>query len=801
MVLSVSLAFEFYKKVKKNKAPEVILMPPRVGHFTVQRTNHIAAIGKKIAALRKHASGTAIVYLVGPSGIGKSEVAFQYAEEFASDDESGLLKTQRPVVLFLNGATPGLFETTLREAAMSVGVKDDAFASGKEPSGQRLSATAEALRSKLRVSKQSWLIVVDNLRSDVLPGFRAIFTSGSKARRLPDTGTEWDWNRGAVLVTTQGPCSQQSFPEASTLELAEGVSHGQALELLRGLAGEVLEEGEAETLVKCLRGSPLALALAAATINIYRSSMENEPSAVASSPLTEYTELLAASLPPSALVEDVVQATLSLYTEAAVTNPRIRHTFDLLGSCAPHHPVPAIVIARHLTHSFYGLPLLTPPPFPSPPPPVEAEGVSSYLQQLKAMIPFMSASPSDSYQSDLAKYIKALEDQVPFLRDCPLLAFKKYHKTGVELVHTHPVAYTLLPRLFSRHTAPGLDHAHLKRAENDFNRTAWFRRYRTFDPSYALQAYHRSLPGLSAVGVLTENQFKGDRSSAPTGPGAPSTYSKYAHLVSHSHRVISSLTGTLKSLGGDMEDMQLKNYLQPHFRAASSLPFLSTTDRLSCSYSLVSIEAFLSSPEEYPEAVRRFHTVLDEQRAVLGSRHPAVARTLTDIADLKFSLSDPSGAKQLLESAVAIYEKLPKERIDAHALDIGLTLASLGLVLNGLGEKSRSCQLLEQALGYYQVVQPDGNVTNTQRKLVASTLIDVAHTYLSLGDISNAKKYIDLANLATHNIYQGAHPETIRALNVMSIVYALLGDKPESRKVRQEAGKLKNQLDTQPMVL
>ncbi len=796
VVLSFSLAFEFYKKFKRKKVPDAVLMPPRVGHFTVHRSDDLAYITRRVQALRRSSSVPAIVYLVGPSGAGKSELAYQYAEQFAGSAETGWLKPKPPVVLYLNGATAGLFETTLREAAMSMGVRESELALGSVPVGQRVASIATAMRAKLSESKQAWLIVVDGLKLEALPVFRSTFCDSGKAKATPND--DWDWMQGAVLVTTQ---DSQSFPNESTVELNGQLSQGLALQLLRGLVGQTVEEAEAKELLECLQRSPLAIALAASTIKVYRSFLEKEPT---SSPVAEYAELLSASLPPSPLLEDVLRASLALYTEAASSNPRVKHTMDLLGSCDMEHPIPAIAIAHHLSHPFYSLPPLTPPPFPSPSTPPEEGGVSStraYIQQLKAMLPFTNASaPSDVSQSDMADYLQALQDQVPYLRDCPLLTFKKYRKTGVELVSVHSAVRSLLPQLFLKYTAPGLDHAHLKQAEEKFNKTAWFRRYRTFDPSHALQAYHRSLPGLSAAaGVLTESQFEKDHYIEPPLPVAITTYSEYAHCVSHYHRVISSLVGVLKSLGGDVEDMQLKTYLQPQLRAASRPPFVSESDQLSCSYSLASIEAFLSSTEEYPVAVQKLGSVLEQQRAVLGHGHPAVARTLTDMADLKFSLGDAHGARHFLEAAVTVYEKLPMETINKQAVDIGLALASLGLVLSNLGEKKRSCQLLEQALGHYQVVQEGENVTSTQRKLVASTLIDLAHTYLSLGDITNAKKYIDLANLATHNIYQEAHPETIRALNVMSVVYALLGDKPESHRIRQEAGKLKNQLDTQPM--
>lgn len=125
----------------------------------------------------------------------------------------------------------------------------------------------------------------------------------------------------------------------------------------------------------------------------------------------------------------------------------------------------------------------------------------------------------------------------------------------------------------------------------------------------------------------------------------------------------------------------------------------------------------------------------------------------------------------------------------------------MGIVYSSLGEKEQCRDILERALEVYQTIPADGNITPRQRKRVATTLTDIAHAYLSLGDVDTAKKYIDLAILAQRSLYADAHTELIRTLNVMSVVYALLGDKAESQKVRAEAGKLQNQINTQLLFL
>ena len=576
-----------------------------------------------------------------------------------------------------------------------------------------------------------------------------------------------------------------------------------ALELLNKLGDLSGSDSEASRLLELLQYYPLAVALAASTIKLYSSCMPTPEGN--DSPLAVYRDILNHSLSGSASCDEVLHATVSLYLEAASTDPHTRHTFDLMGSCDLEYPIPIPLITCHLANPFYKLPDHTSVESPPPEPSHELTGgilstSSSYLSQFKNMLPFGKRATS------LPPPLPPEEESVPFLRNSPLLSFRKYRKTGFEVVHVHPSAHSELPLGFSKHTVQKLQEGHLSEAEELFNRRAWFRQYRSFNPKRSQEDYLRSLPGVSALGVLTHDQFQ---KSCPTfilsasgtrSSGGELEYSEYLHLVSHYHRVVCAMLAELKLAGGDPWDALLRKYLQPHLKAISQFPLLSAIDKLSCSYSLVSIEAAFSKNSR--ELLHKLESLSAEQRSILGSRHAAVARTLTDMAELKYSLNDVLGAKELLETALHIYEQLPPKRADTSLhLDLGLTLSSMGIVYSSLGEKERCRDILERALEVYQTIPPDGNVTPRQRKRVATTLTDIAHAYLSLGDVDTAKKYIGLAILAQRSMYTDAHTEVIRTLNVMSIVYSLLGDKAESQKVRAEAGKLQNQINTQPLFL
>ena len=578
------------------------------------------------------------------------------------------------------------------------------------------------------------------------------------------------------------------------------------MELIRSFVPHAIEDGEASRLVAELPKSMLAVALAGATIKIYYLLLEGHghenPTAVA---LTQYLELLR----EEACEERKMDRLVSLYLEAASSyDPRVRHGFDFIASFGSvPFPIPVSSVEQHLCDPFYALP----PPLPNVPthplpnmelptssdPNVTADKtvvstMASYFEQLKSLLDFRKSNvlPNNASQSAV--------DGLGNLRESPLLTFQSQVPGGMETVRVHCVALPQLSTQFVCQTVPQLERNHLAQAEDRFNKVAWFKSYRSFNSGQSLVKYLGSLPGVSAPGVATEEGFKKKQAefSAALCSGGVDwrlkegslNYSKYLHLVSHYHRVVESLNRELKSATGDLEDTRLKVFLKPLFKQVAQYPLLSVADRLVCTSAITSIEASISA--DYTTLLKHFESVLSEQKLLFGSKSLNVAQTLTDMADLKYSLKDYSGAKYLLEQARSIHNHLqstPAGR-NKHYLDLGLTLSSLGIVCSTLGEHQQSKSYLEQALSTYQTLPDDGNITKRQRKLMASTLIDLSHAYLTLGQLVIAKKHIELAVEAARSVYGEKHPELARALNVKSIAYAMIGDKEGSRKLRQEAG-------------
>lgn len=588
------------------------------------------------------------------------------------------------------------------------------------------------------------------------------------------------------------------------------MSATEGVELFHNLSGIEQSEEDTPRLLSSLQYHPLAISLCAATVKIYQSYIDTQSEHSGTNVITTYHDLLDQNSPSG----DILNAAVSLYLEAAVTDERFRHAFDLLGSCDLTHPLPTSVIARHLESPFYRIPQdsLAPPPVDTAIQLQKLVGInpnekSSFLSQLKAILSFSSRNVPST--SELAAVLATSEDRVSYLRDCPLLSFKSYRTAGFEFLQVHQSSHNGLASLFMKYTVPKLNVDGVANEEAIFNRSTWFRNYRSFDPQKALENFHRSLPGITEPGVLTREEFEKNPliSTTPVSSSTKSSqesrlnYLEYQHLVSHYHRIVDTLSEEVKSVDNTAYDTLTRRYLYPHIKHASNYPFLSRMDRLRCAYSQTAIEASLSV-SSYQESMAKFKEVLTEQKLLFGEKSQTVARTLVDMGNLNYAANQLAEAKRLLEASKNIYESIlsPKQATKNFPIEVGVAYSSLALVCSALNEKQQCKDLLEKALAAYQTVSPEGTVSKRQRKLVCSCLTDVAHAYLSLGDIIVAKKYIDLSMMAHKNLYLGSHPESVRTLNVSSIVYSLLGDKPESQKLRGEAGKQQAELDRQSLV-
>lgn len=559
----------------------------------------------------------------------------------------------------------------------------------------------------------------------------------------------------------------------------------QSVELLEGITGFQCIPSFLQ-LLEIIQYNPMTIALAASTIKMWYSL---QPGSELQTVVHSYQDLLTRG------DSDIQQAAVDLYCEAAISDCRMRHTFDFLGSCNLKYPLLVSAVSIHLNEDFHGIPqeALAPPPLDPILANLKSIDHDSYWNRFKSVVPFLRQSaPSDD---DIAKALKDSQDEVSFIRQSPLLSFKRSWCGGdFEFLTVHSVAHRKISELFTDFTASKLDEDFLSKELKDFQQKSWFKNYRTFDSKKTLRKFHRTLPGLSSPGVFTEAQFHDIKPVSREGMD----YSQYVHVVSHYHRVLTSLTSTLRCVKGELQDVLMKKYLLPHFKVIKDLPYISQADELTAEISMLSIDAASSSDDDVNKTyITRYEHLIAKQKALVGAKSTQVASSLVDLADLQLSSSNASAAKELLQSALSIYNQVPVHlQHSGFALDVGHTLSSLGLACGKVGEKEQSKDHYDQALAASQSVPSNGRVGLQQRKAVASLLVSVTHAYLCLGDLPVAKKYCELAAVMLQSVYPQGHTETVRLFNIRSVVSALIGDKEESSRFRIEASKLKAKMDS-----
>ena len=124
------------------------------------------------------------------------------------------------------------------------------------------------------------------------------------------------------------------------------------------------------------------------------------------------------------------------------------------------------------------------------------------------------------------------------------------------------------------------------------------------------------------------------------------------------------------------------------------------------------------------------------------------------------------------------------------------------MVCGNHGDKKRARKLIEEALTLYKkvTIAKEGNISDHYKYQISSLMTDLGHVLLYLGELPLAKKYLDMANMSHRNLHGNTHSELARCLTVQSIMYVLLGDREESKRVRQEAGTIENKLQVIPVI-
>jgi tetratricopeptide (TPR) repeat protein len=186
--------------------------------------------------------------------------------------------------------------------------------------------------------------------------------------------------------------------------------------------------------------------------------------------------------------------------------------------------------------------------------------------------------------------------------------------------------------------------------------------------------------------------------------------------------------------------------------------------------SLYGLGTLLAKQGRYADAESNLRETLERQKALYGETHPAVARTLKDLARAMSDRGDLNGAIPLMQRAVAMQRAL---RGNVPHPDLAEVLNDMGVLLWQQGDGVGAEKFYRESLAMNRKLLGD------KHPEIANGLENVAMTVQDKGDLAGAET-LYLQSLDMRRELLGAeHPEVGRTLlNLASLQY----DRGETRQ-------------------
>ena len=253
--------FVFYplEKTLVEFLPSVEILPGKPFHVTQRRGTEIQKIKEAFSQLRRDAPNSLVtgVFVKGPPGCGKTQLARQFGEEYLKESGSYGAEPPQRIVATLHAQTPESLLESYKELHEKLEIPREFEERGSLK--ERIKVYSDDIKNHLHKSTTVWLLIVDNLTvNDPLREF------------WPTPEENSPWGEGLVLVTTQdSELAPRSHAHAKVVGLDSGMEEKDAMDLLRAISGIDTDE-DAKSVAKLLGYYPLSLACAAVYVRQMR---------------------------------------------------------------------------------------------------------------------------------------------------------------------------------------------------------------------------------------------------------------------------------------------------------------------------------------------------------------------------------------------------------------------------------------------------------------------------------------------------------------------------------------------------
>jgi len=323
--------------------PSVEILPGKPFHVTQRRGTEIQKIKEAFSQLRRDAPNSLVtgVFVKGPPGCGKTQLARQFGEEYMKESGSYGAEPPQRIVATLHAQTPESLLESYKELHEKLEIPRDFEERGSLK--ERIKVYSDDIKKHLHKSTTVWLLIIDNLTvNDPLREF------------WPTPEENSPWGEGLVLVTTQdSELAPRSHAHAKVVGLDSGMEEKDAMDLLRAISGIDTDE-DAKSVAKLLGYYPLSLACAAVYV---RQMREDRPFSKFSwknylSNLKEYFAYLDHSdftHHNPCYPQSMLPAAEFAARRMAENNEVLRAAFVLLSYCALQ-PVPLDTVTDYVLH-------------------------------------------------------------------------------------------------------------------------------------------------------------------------------------------------------------------------------------------------------------------------------------------------------------------------------------------------------------------------------------------------------------------------------------------------------------------
>ncbi|MEH2359227.1 tetratricopeptide repeat protein [Nostoc sp.] len=193
--------------------------------------------------------------------------------------------------------------------------------------------------------------------------------------------------------------------------------------------------------------------------------------------------------------------------------------------------------------------------------------------------------------------------------------------------------------------------------------------------------------------------------------------------------------------------------------------------------SLNNLAGLYESTGRYSEAEPLYHQALELRKRLLGDNHPHIASSLNNLALLYESTGRYSEAEPLLKQALELRKRLLG---DNHP-DVASSLNNFAELYRSTGRYSEAEPLYQQALELRKRLLGDNHPN------VAASLNNLALLYESTGRYSEAEPLYQQALALSKRLLGDNHPNVVTSLNNLALLYESTGRYSEAEPLYQQA--------------